>query len=60
MRRRGDEVLRGTPRRRRMIERIEQGVGENPEFDEELSDDAIDRSAALICGGCCKWPHPQD
>ena len=43
-----------------MIERIEQGVGENPEFDEELSDDAIDRSAALICGGCCKWPHPQD
>lgn len=43
-----------------MIEKIEHDVVEGPEFNEELSDDALDRSASLICGGCSHWPHPED
>ena len=43
-----------------MTEMIEQREDEATEFTDELSDHALDRSATLICGGCCKWPHPAE
>ena len=43
-----------------MTEMIEQREDEATEFTDELSDHALDRTATLICGGCCKWPHPAE
>jgi hypothetical protein len=43
-----------------MTETIEQREDEAAEFTDELSDHALDRTATLICGGCSKWPHPEE
>ena len=43
-----------------MSDEIEQQATQAAEFSDELSDEALDRTATLICGGCSKWPHPAE